>query len=130
MAKAGKPEVRIKLVSIRVTGEEHERLFARARRSGVTISQFARRLLLEEAAGFGLSKAPAPDEHLPASGIPLSPEAHETRQLADQIRRVGINLNQIAHRLNMLDQPMPGELPEVLEDIRRYVQLVWARKDR
>lgn len=38
-----------------------------------------------------------------------------------QWRRVGVNLNQIAHRLNAQDLPAPPELKEALTEIRALI---------
>ncbi|MBJ7532937.1 plasmid mobilization relaxosome protein MobC [Rhodomicrobium vannielii ATCC 17100] len=128
MAKSRKPKVRTKLVSIRVTERDHELLFERAQKAGFTLSEFARAKLLCDPTP--PTRPVAPEDISTEATVPLSPEAYAARQLADQVRRIGINLNQIAHRLNMLDQPMPSELPPLLTDIRRYMQLIWARERR
>jgi hypothetical protein len=125
LAKSRKPKVRTRLVSVRVTEQDHDRLFALAERSGTTLSEFARAKLLCDLPLPSLKPGNTSEDVV----LPLSPEAYAAKQLADQVRRIGVNLNQIAHRLNMLDEPMPPELSPLLRDIRRYMQLVWARKE-
>lgn len=39
----------------------------------------------------------------------------------NELRRQGVNLNQIAHRMNALGVPPPPELIEVLSSIRRII---------
>jgi hypothetical protein len=128
LAKSRKPKVRTRLVSVRVTEADHDLLSVRAQRTGTTFSEFARAKLLCDLAVPG--GAPNPKEAAVELVTPLTPEAYATRQLTDQIRRIGVNLNQIAHRLNMLDQPATADLAPLLSEIRRYMQLVWARERR
>jgi Bacterial mobilisation protein (MobC) len=47
---------------------------------------------------------------------------YATRVLIDQLRRIGTNLNQIAHRMNERRTPPPRELTMLLDDIRAYVR--------
>ena len=46
------------------------------------------------------------------------------RALAEQLRRVGVNLNQIARRMNEQSIPPPPELGMLLDEIRAYVRQV------
>jgi hypothetical protein len=55
-------------------------------------------------------------------GGPRRPsEEYALRRLAEEMRRVGVNLNQIARRMNEQRTPPPRELTMLLDDIRAYV---------
>jgi hypothetical protein len=42
--------------------------------------------------------------------------------LAEQMRKVGVNLNQIARRMNEQRSPPPRQLTVLLDEIRSYVR--------
>jgi hypothetical protein len=113
-------KVRNRVIRYRVTDEELAAITALAELEGFTLSKFSRiralcdRILSEVVTTPG----PAPCEISPGE-----------RLIADQIRRVGINLNQIAHMQNKLRVPAPPELGPLLLEIRRYMDLVWARQE-
>src|SRR5262249_47862689 len=88
-------------------------------------SSYVRRVLLDsqaEAAGSGNS-----DSGLPGSGRgrkmgPGRPsEEYAWRRLAEEMHRVGVNLNQIARRMNEQRIPPPRELTMLLDAMRGYV---------
>ena len=113
-------KVRNRVIRYRVTDEELARITALADTEGFSLSKFSRtralcdRILSEVVT----TPEPAPGEISPGD-----------RLIADQIRRVGINLNQIAHVQNMLRVPAPKELGLLLLEIRRYMDVVWARQE-
>lgn len=82
----------------------------RAEQVGLSVSDYARRALIEGDAAF----------------IPQVVETIEARSvaqvLAEQVRRVGVNINQIAHRMNELRIPPPIDLAPLLDEIRSYVR--------
>lgn len=101
--------------TFRFTQAELTRLEGRARASGRTLSDYARRLLLERSGD--------EVEAVPVRGTvgPLM-DARRAEALTDQIRKVGVNLNQIAHRMNEQRIPPPRQLTMLLDDIRLYVR--------
>ena len=113
--KSRKPKT--SFVGYRVDAEERAELAARARREGfATLSEFAR-VRMNSAGGPAISTT-----------APVIAEASQAdRELADQVRRIGVNLNQIAYQLNILNVPAPAELAALLDEIRRYMQFVRAR---
>lgn len=62
---------------------------------------------------------------------PRTPSRHRAKEvivptrlehrLYVELNRIGVNLNQMAHRLNALDLPAPDELPETLRELRRLL---------
>ena len=54
--------------------------------------------------------------------LPAVPPPGEAKQLAFQIQRVGVNLNQIVKAMHVHQTPPPPELIELLTDIRHYVR--------
>lgn len=107
--------------TFRFTASEITRLENRARARGQTLSTLVRSVLLR----------PEPEETgvtsngqngaYPATE-PTYRAAHATRILIDQVRRLGVNLNQIAHRMNERRTPPPRELILVLDEIRAVVR--------
>lgn len=99
------------MVNFRVNGVEASTLRRRAQASGRTLSEFARAVLLGETS-IDIKAART-----------LNAEAAEVaRALTEQVRRVGVNLNQIARRMNELRTPPPPDFEALLRDIRRYVR--------
>ena len=113
-----KPAARLRaeVVSFRLTAAELEHIRARAERAGTSLADYARKAMLRRRT----RRHPGLD--------PMSEEAlAQLKILADQVRRVGVNINQIAHQLNAQQLPAPAQLESVLEDIRRYMIEVRAR---
>jgi Bacterial mobilisation protein (MobC) len=102
--------------TFRFTHAEVTRLEGRARASGHNLSSYVRMLLLDRPGDEPVSelmvKAPAPANAY-QSGVAV---------LIEQIRKLGVNLNQIAHRMNERRSPPPRELTMLIDDIRGYVR--------
>ncbi len=110
MPRRLKSDPRDRYVSFRCTEAEVTRLRRRAEQAGMSVSDFARHVLLEA-------------EAAPVLEVVQSVEAKSMGQaLAEQIRRVGVNINQIAHRMNELRIPPPIDLAPLLDEIRSYVR--------
>lgn len=122
--------------TFRFTAAELTRLEGRAKARRQTLSAFVRAILLGNFATDG-----PPDEALgrPRAGeyprnragpesaeFPVSPRSQrggpQARILTDQLRRVGTNLNQIAHRMNERRTAPPRELMMLLDQIRDLVR--------
>jgi len=101
MARPRQGEVRDQRVSFRLTLQEMLAVRERAARAGQSLSDYARAAALGAAA--------RPNGRLPFAMEPAS---------FHQIRRLGVNLNQIARRLNAQDLPAPQELSPLLADIQ------------
>jgi len=103
MARPRQDEVRHQRVSFRLTLKELLVLRERATRAGQSVSDYAR------TAALGAAARSRPNGHPPIAMEPAS---------FHQIRRLGVNLNQIARRLNAQDLPAPPELPSLIVDIQ------------
>ncbi len=115
MARPRQGEVRDQLVNFRLTLEEALRLRERAARSGLSVSAYAR------AAALGASQNP--HRRRGRQPFALEPATYH------QIRLLGVNLNQIARRLNAQDMAAPPELAPLLADIHTVLQKAFAGHD-
>ena len=90
-------------ITFRVTAEENFHLADKASRSGLSSpADYARHRALQ-----GIARKPKSTQPLP----PVFGEA--TRELYHELRKQGVNINQIAHHCNMHDVPPPPELVEL-----------------
>jgi hypothetical protein len=103
MARPRQNEVRDQHVAFRLTLEEALVLRERAARVGQALSNYARNA--------ALSHRPQPSSIDPTRPFAMDPASFH------QIRRLGVNLNQIAKRLNAQDIPAPPELAPLLAEI-------------
>ena len=85
-----------KFIKVRVTEEEKRFILERANSAGVTLSVFARSLLLSETL-----------------------RSKTDVQMVFQMKKIGTNLNQIAHYINML--PFDENVISSLSDINKLV---------
>lgn len=92
-------------VSFRLSAEEHFRLMDKAHRSGLSVGDFVR------ARSLGARKR-KPAESTPVSQLPPDLD------LATQLRKIGVNVNQIAHHCNCYQVPPPADLGPLLTQIR------------
>ena len=111
MPRPRKADPRDRLVSFRCTEAEITRLHRRARDAGLSLSDYARGALLGDAA-----------EPRTAPMMTMVLDNPAARLLEEQVRRIGVNINQIAHRMNALDIPPPADLGSLLSEIRLYVR--------
>jgi hypothetical protein len=116
MPRPVKDDPRDRFKTFRFTEAEVTRLDARAKAAGRTLSDYARSRLLDGDEG-------QPKKAAPGAAM-TSRSEFALRSLAEQMRRVGVNLNQIAHRMNEQRIPPPRELTLVLDEIRTYVRKV------
>ena len=89
---------------------------------GGRISTYVRGVLLRTArkSSTNVSNSAEPVEDYPVTRARRSTASE--RVLTDQLRRVGTNLNQIAHRMNERRIPPPRELTMALDEIRDLVR--------
>lgn len=92
-----------RLPAPRVTAAELAHVQAQAARAGLDVAEFCRRAALRQR--IAQARAAADDA------------------LLLELNRVGVNLNQIARRLNASGR-LPPHLPEVLEEVRAVVTKV------
>jgi len=101
-------EARTESVALRITAVERDRIQQEARRAGLALSTYCRRVLL------GHSVQPAITET-------------DAAALAD-LNRVGVNLNQIARQLNARGAVRPVSLDALLDEMRSVVERLAARR--
>ena len=102
--------------TFRFTHAEVTGLESRARASGRTLSSYVRMLLLERP-----GDAPEP-ELMVKPATPVTVYQSGLAVLVEQIRKVGVNLNQIAARMNERRSPPPRDLTMLIDEIRSYVR--------
>jgi hypothetical protein len=113
-ATGGRPKgarVRDHWITFRVTAEEHFQLMEKAHRSGMTPGEFARSRALR---GIARTKKSA-------TTVQVFGEA--TRDVFHELRKQGVNLNQIARHCNQHQVPPPPELSE----LAKVVMALWER---
>lgn len=99
-------------ISFRVTAEEHFQLIDKANRSGMGPGDYARSRALR---GIARSKKSAP--------ATASIFGDDTRAVFHELRKQGINLNQIAHHCNRHQIPPPHEVSE----LAKVIMALWER---
>ncbi|MBA4232447.1 MAG: hypothetical protein C0465_17760 [Ralstonia sp.] len=98
-------------ISFRVTAEEHFTLLDKAERSGMSAGEYARSRVMR---GIARAKATAkPDELF----------GDRTREVLHELRKQGVNLNQIAHHCNRHQIPPPPALAELIT----LLQALWRQ---
>jgi hypothetical protein len=98
-------------ISFRVTAEEHFALLDKAERSGMSAGEYARSRVLR---GIARTKAAAK---------PAEPFGDRTRAILHELRKQGVNLNQIAHHCNRHQIPPPPALAELITQL----QALWRQ---
>ena len=99
-------------ISFRVTAEEHFQLIDKAQRSGMVPGDYARSRALR---GIARSKKSAP------TTAPIFGDG--TRAVFHELRKQGVNLNQIAHHCNRNQMPPPLEVTE----LAKVIMALWER---
>jgi hypothetical protein len=99
-------------ISFRVTAEEHFQLIDKANRSGMGPGDYARSRALR---GIARSKKSATET------APIFGDA--TRAVFHELRKQGVNLNQIAHHCNRNQVPPPLEVTE----LAKVIMALWER---
>jgi hypothetical protein len=108
MARPREAQPRNQHVAFRLTLEEAVALRERAVKAGQSLSDYARHATLSRRLSGQGRQGSGPFAMDPAS-------FHE-------IRRLGVNLNQIARRLNAQDMPAPPELGPLLAEIHAILK--------
>ncbi|WP_244832493.1 plasmid mobilization relaxosome protein MobC [Caballeronia sp. TF1N1] len=98
-------EKRGRVTGVRLSPAEHDALLSRAIASGLSLSEYLR-----------LSGLHRP---LPSPALPLA-AANTSFELVEQLRRMGVNLNQLT-RLSHVDDVHHARLAATLDDVRRLL---------
>lgn len=117
-APIGRPKstsVKDHWVSFRVTAEEQFQLLDKAERSGMTAGEYARSRVLRGIARAKKKPAPARDIF-----------GRNSRALLHEVRKQGVNLNQIAHHCNRHQVPPPPSLEALIAEL----QAIWRKAIR
>ena len=114
MARRKQATTRNKHVSFRLSAEEHFKLVDKAQRSGMSVGDFLRARTLQ-----------ARKRKAREIEVPVSPPGEVS--LVHQLRKIGVNVNQIAHHCNRFQVPPPAELAPLLSDIRALLNAAWSR---
>lgn len=99
-------EARTRVVAFRLTPAEAFRLADKANRSGLTPADYAR---LKALTGIARAKKKVPGT------APVFGEA--TRAIFHEVRRQGVNLNQLAHHCNRHQVPPPPEVVALAHEL-------------
>jgi hypothetical protein len=113
MARPRQGEVRDQHAAFRLTLEEALVLRERAARAGRSLSDYARHAVL----AYRPHGLPRERSH----PFAMDPATYH------EIRRLGVNLNQIARRLNAQDIPAPPELAPLLTEIHEALKKALLR---
>lgn len=101
--------------TLRLSVAERARLEREAGGCGITLAAYARRRLFQDAA----TEVAMPGIVTGTDEAATSPATQiAVLALSEQIRRAGVNLNQIARRMNEYRQVTPDELYVVLDELR------------
>ena len=99
-------------ISFRVTAEEHFLLLDKANRSSMSAGEYARSRVMRGIAR--TKKAPSPPEELFGAS---------TRAILEELRKQGVNLNQIAHLCHRHQMPPPAGLGDLITNL----QALWRK---
>lgn len=115
---------RLEKLQVRATAAERLAIAEAASLVGLSVTEFMRGQLLQAAERLRVDARPAIAEVTRrkrgrrGQGPVATGAARHDPLLYDQVRRVGVNLNQITKRLHSRDEPAPPELPVLLREIR------------
>lgn len=114
MARPAKPDARTAHVTFRVTREEKFRLLDKANRSGMNPGDYCRARVLAARA--------RRQRELASDSLP----ARIDIELFHELRRIGVNINQIARHCHTHQVPAPKELNGALKELRAVLARVIA----
>jgi len=118
----GRPKaevVRDHYITVRVTAAEHFKVLDKARRSGVSVTDFARDRVLRGIVRKKNSVASAVDEVWIDDVMPL---VQAVRQAWHELQGIAVNINQIARHCNRHQMPPPAEYKDVLAQLLSLLQ--------
>ena len=97
-------------ITVRVSEEEYDAFKRRATALNVTVSAWLRAAALHV-----LDAAKPPLEAVP---VAAAPESTQTAQAVEQLRRLGVNLNQALRRGSVIDPERVRDLARAVDDLR------------
>jgi hypothetical protein len=118
----GRPKaevVRDHYITVRVTAAEHFKVLDKARRAGVSVTDFARDRVLRGIARKRKTIASAAEEVWLDDVMPL---VRAVREVWHELHKLCINVNQIARHCNRHQVPPPAEYAEVLAMLLALLQ--------
>ena len=118
----GRPKaevVRDHYITVRVTAAEHFKVLDRARRSGVSVTDFARDRVLRGIVRKRKSTASAAEEIWIDDVMPL---VQAVREIWHLLQGIAVNINQIARHCNRHQIPPPSEYRDVLAQLLPLLQ--------
>jgi hypothetical protein len=120
----GRPKaevVRDHYITVRVTAAEHFQVLDKARRSGVTPTEYGRTRILR---GIARKKKRASGDGWLEERAPLLETA---RALWHELRKIGVNLNQIARHCHRHQVPPPAEYDTLVAHLLDLLQQLVRR---
>ena len=111
MGRSIAPDPREHRITVRFTAAERLAIAERAAGDGMTVSDWLR--------AHAVKGAPAKIGARPPAKRP--PPTRIDAATYEELRKQGVNLNQIAHRLNKQDMPCPPEIHQILHEIRKLI---------
>lgn len=115
MAKRKGSAVLNKHVGFRLSAEEHFKLVDKAQRSGMNVGDFVRARVLNARK----RKAKEMEVAVAAEFLALS-------SVVTELRKIGVNVNQIAKHCNTFQMPPPAELNPLLGELRTLLNRAWS----
>lgn len=103
-------DTRSRRITVRVSEEEYDACDRRATKLGVPLSAWLRAAALHV-----LDAATPPLEAVPRAA---APESVQTAQAIEQLRRLGVNLNQALRRGSVVDPERVRDLARAVDDLR------------
>lgn len=103
-------DTRSRRITVRVSEEEYDACERRATKLGVPLSAWLR------AAALHVLDAATPP--LEAAAQAAAPESAQTAQAVEQLRRLGVNLNQALRRGSVIDPERVRDLARAVDDLR------------
>jgi hypothetical protein len=120
----GRPKaetVRDHFITVRVTAAEHFQFLDKARRSGVSATEYGRTRILR---GIARKRKQAGSDGWLEE---LSPLLETARLLWNELRMIGVNLNQLAHHCNRHQVPPPAGYHEAVAALLDLLQRLTRR---
>ena len=121
MPRPPSPDPRTQKVQFRASVAEIVMYQKAAEKVQMRLGDYARAVMKSAARTQKKGTPPKPSKPRRRAAEPIIDPVRLDTHTYHQIRLLGVNLNQIAHRLNTFDMPAPPELGPLLADIRRIL---------
>ena len=121
MSRPKNPDPRTEKVQFRASVAEIVMYEKAAEKAHMRLGDYARAVMKSAARTQQKHQPPKPAKpRRRTAAVTIEPLSLDAKTY-HQIRLLGVNVNQIAHRLNTFDMPAPPELGPLLADIRRIL---------